>query len=196
MANKWKLECSHTKIEYEQYRCPVTGMKCYTLFEALALVDFYLECALVEGCELGKRLSDYGWSGKNLGKLEREIKKVFGVPNDQFLVAKTIKFPETLARFGFRKNEPICADCPRVALTIEFNVIEGAIRQKAGKTRVGCLLRHVRNSIAHGNTFLFPNDNLLLLDFDKNKNVTGFILVPAASLLEVKRIIEGGPQDE
>lgn len=169
-------------------------MKCYTLFEALELIDFYLEKSLVDSCKLGGTLATYGWSGSaNLWKLEKLIKESIGVGDSQFLIARTWSFPKTLNRFGFEKGKPICVDCPRVAMTIEFEVSEGVVKPKKGKTRVGCFLRHIRNAIAHGNTFEFPNGNILFIDYSNNNATTGFILLPAPALIEIMQLILAEP---
>lgn len=169
-------------------------MSCFGLLEALELIDFYLERALVKSCKAGKDLSSYNWNGRSgHGELERGIKEIIGISNDAFLIAKTHSFIKTLKRFGFKKDQPICVDCPRVAVTIEIDVIDGIVRQKRDKTRIGCFLRHIRNSIAHGNTFEFPNGNILFLDFTRDGSISGFILMHSSALLKIEGLIQAGP---
>lgn len=193
MTRKWVLACSHNKVTIEDYRCALTEMECFTIFEALDLIDFYLERSLAKSCNMGDDLSSYGWKGSSeLGKLEKAIKNYIGVSDEQFLIAKTGAFPKTLKRFGYDNNRPICIDCPRVAITIEFTVSEGVIKPRKGSTRIECFLRHIRNAIAHGNTFFFPNNNVLFLD-RKDKNVTGFILMPSKALISIKKLSDSQP---
>lgn len=194
MTKKWKLACAHEPISYEDYRCPLTEMGCFSLCEALQLIDFYLERALIDSCKFDSTLASYGWVGfPKLGKLEKAIKDEIGILDNEFLIAKTATFPETLARFGYKKAAPVCIECPRIAMTIEFTVSEGVLRARKGKTRMECFLRHIRNAIAHGNTFLFPNKNILLLDFDRNGSTTAFMLIQSKSLIRIMRIIQQGP---
>ena len=196
MAKKWKLQCAHVKTDIESYRRALTEMECFTLFEAIELIDFYLERSLADSCKLGGTLATHGWSGSaKLGKLEKLIKEAIGIENDRFLIARTGSFPKTLNRFGFEKNKPICVDCPRVAITIEFEVSEGIVKPKKRKTRVGCFLRHIRNAIAHGNTFGFPNGNVLFIDYSPTNATSGFILLPATALIEIMQLIVAGPSE-
>lgn len=64
---------------------------------------------------------------------------------------------------------------------------------KNGETAdLQCLLRHIRNSIAHGNVFCKTDINrkyFLFDDFNKNNNMTARILLSQTDLIKLKRII-------
>lgn len=55
--------------------------------------------------------------------------------------------------------------------------------------KIKCLFRHIRNAFAHGNTYFFENENVLLEDKD-GKKVTARILIPQQALLEWTGIID------
>lgn len=191
---KYIFSCSHQVIEVEQYRCAVTDFECYTRNQARSVIDFFLLKAMVPTCSLGGSLADCGWKGAKLGTLEKEVKKVLGIGNDDFIIARTETFPATVKRLGFSKGEKTCIECPRAIMTLEYTVVEGSLRARKNKTRMGAFLNHIRNSIAHGNTFLFPNGNILLIDKNRNNDITGCMLIPAGGLLKIIDLINGGPE--
>ena len=75
----------------------------------------------------------------------------------------------------------------------ECQVVEGVVRQKGGTTRVETILTHIRNSIAHGNTFFFENGNSLFIDKSRGGDVSGALLIPSRSLIDFMSHIKAGP---
>ena len=51
------------------------------------------------------------------------------------------------------------------------------------ESRIKALFRHMRNSFAHGNTYFFDNNMVLLEDKDGGK-ITATILLPVHSLVD------------
>ena len=79
-------------------------------------------------------------------------------------------------------------ETPRMCCLQQFTVTEeGQI--KPGPSKADCLFTHIRNAMAHGNTFFFDNGNVLLEDKDGSK-ITARILISVQSLVEWIRIVD------
>lgn len=63
------------------------------------------------------------------------------------------------------------------------------IKLENKENHILCLMRHIRNTFAHGNTYFFDNDNMLLEDKDGEK-ITASILISKRSLLDWIKIID------
>ena len=62
----------------------------------------------------------------------------------------------------------------------------------ASETECQCVLRHMRNSIAHGNIYLSDESNrkyILFEDYNRNGNLTARILLSQTYLKKLKQII-------
>lgn len=113
-----------------------------------------------------------------------------------------------------RQNLNICIDCPRGVLKWRYKSViteDEAIQfvysansntpqeedetNKFHETMLSCLFRHIRNSLAHNNTYFFENGNLLLVDFDTNKELSAMLLIRQQILLDWMNLIIAGPQD-
>ena len=69
-------------------------------------------------------------------------------------------------------------------MTAECQVSEGLVRPKGNMTRMEVILAHIRNSIAHGNTYFFDNGNALFVDKNRTNDTSCVLLIPAISLIE------------
>ena len=107
----------------------------------------------------------------------------------------------TLLKLGFyeqvkRKNrtdikprETVSVDEPRWCALQQFEIRDDeAPRAKAGDGDVQCLLRHVRNAFAHGQTYILSNRMLLLCDQDNKP--TARILIKADTLVHWVKYID------
>ena len=120
---------------------------------------------------------------------EKELAENAGIESFYMIRTKTIK--DTLILLGLG-NRTIYIEHPRAVLTQKYsvNVDEKENMQlKSEESRVKCLFRHIRNSFAHGNTYFFENDMMLLEDKDKN-TITARILMPRKSLLSWIDIVD------
>ena len=66
-----------------------------------------------------------------------------------------------------------------------------------GETDLECLLRHLRNSLAHGNVFLFHGGNYItvcFVDINDKKKITARILCTQADLRKWKDVLERAMQ--
>ena len=56
--------------------------------------------------------------------------------------------------------------------------------------RMISLFRHIRNALAHGNTYFFENGFMMLADRNEKKDDTARIILPISALLEWIWIID------
>lgn len=190
----YTFSCSHNRESVEPHRLSISDASCYTDREKLDLFEFYVVKALVKTCKLGGVLSDLGWKGAELGRLEKLFVELCGLEN-RFLIARTDKMPKTLERFGLNIGMRICIDCPRGVMLAECQVVEGIVRPKGNATRVEVILSHIRNSIAHGNTFFFDNGNVLLLDVTRQGDKSCALLIPSRALVDFMQTVNNGPNE-
>jgi hypothetical protein len=67
------------------------------------------------------------------------------------------------------------------------------LEQQSRETDMTCLLRHIRNAIAHGNTYQFGNGNILLEDMQKREKgirITARILINKDTLTDLIKVID------
>lgn len=190
------FSCSHKKISIDQYRCSLIDSDCYSDSEKLQIMNFYVANALIPACKLNRKLSDYGWIGRKLlGQLERHFIEVCSINPDFFLIARTSRFPKTLSRFNLNIGNKLCVSCPRGAMIEECIVEEGVVEKRGKQNRIEIILTHIRNALAHGNTYVFPNSNILLLDMNRQGDKTCALLIPSKGLLDFMLFIVNGPNN-
>lgn len=74
-------------------------------------------------------------------------------------------------------STPICTNCPKIMLTRNYDIQTHSYTE----TKTECLLRHIRNIIAHG-SFTLVNDLLIGKDINKYNNVSAVIKLPLIKL--------------
>lgn len=114
-----------------------------------------------------------------------------------------------------RANLGICVDCPRGVLKWRYKTViteDETVKyvytsnsnspqdedetNSFHETMLSCLFRHIRNSLAHNNTYFFENGNVLFVDFDTNKKLSAMLLIKKQVLLEWRDLIIAGPQKD
>lgn len=166
----------------------------YSDMELHKIIEFYLLQAPVmtekkADCFGHKRLKDYGWNGNgDMTNLEKSLLNMAGMDSFNFIKAPEIK--KTLEKVNL--NDEICFEYPRAVLQQKYKIkIEegGSVSIPNGETKMECLFRHVRNSLAHNRTY-YKNRHLLLEDFDEKSNkVTARILIHRDTLLSWIKVI-------
>lgn len=165
----------------------------FSLIELEAIVDFYITNTPIRKSEdasgSGRWLGEYGWKGaSDLRSLESRLLRVSGITS--FVMLKSSKADETIK--AMKLGDEICAEHPRAVLTQECRTTvneDGSISNTVRESRMVCLFRHVRNAIAHGQSFVLPNNNLILED--KNDfGKTASILIPSKTLVDWIRIVD------
>lgn len=174
-----------------------------TTDEINAVFDFYVLHApiLKSGSDKTddfgiKSLGEYGWYGNcRLSELERNLLKSGDV--HRFVMIRADSINETLENMGLKDD--ICIKHPRAVMQQNFKVTvkeNGEVKLEERETRMQCLFRHIRNSIAHNRTYLFENGEMILLeDADTDKKVTARILIKVKTLIDWIEIIRGKTQE-
>lgn len=175
---------------------PVSKMG-FTSDEVIEIVEFFLFNAPVLKSDKTKdifglcSLKDYGWTGTAaMSRLEGQLLKAANMGIFCFIKSDTID--ETLASMGL--GEKMCIEHPRAVLKQNVKVAlfeDGSTEVRQQETRMECLFRHMRNSIAHNHTYLFDNGNIMIEDRDDNGRVSARILAPKSILLEWMKIVKG-----
>ena len=190
-------ECGLPKEEIKNYVKKITDMG-FDTRQIMDILDFYLFYAPILksdanpdlfGC---KSLREYGWCGNSdMSKLEGRILKASGIGVFCFVKAESIS--QTLQAMDFGNR--MCVEHPRAVLKHNYGITvneDGTVVVKQRETRMECLFRHIRNSIAHNHTYLFPNDNLLIEDADDNRQLSARILMPRHALVDWMDIVKDG----
>lgn len=142
-----------------------------------------------------RHLSLFKWSGNSLPTLERELLKSSGIPS--FIMLGSSSIAQTLKNMDL-DGETICTEHPRAVMQRPAKLTmkeDGAIdRRYSDSNRMVCLLRHIRNSIAHGLTYKFENGMILLQDQSSESTITARILLSKQSLLDWIDIVERNNQ--
>lgn len=158
--------------------------------------DFYVTHAISGGSGQERSVVDYGWTKddkKSTGypAIERAMLGVANITDKIcFIRAKTCK--DTLSAMDL-DGDLICASHERAVLlqnyTLSIDENENVQFSGGGKNRLNCLFRHIRNALAHGNTYFFDNGMVLLEDKDSSK-ITAEILIKQQSLLDWISVVD------
>lgn len=165
----------------------------YSREELEAIIDFYITNTPIKKTKdaggSGRWLGEYGWTGvPGLHSLESKLLRVSGVTS--FVMLKSSKADETIK--AMKLGDEICAEHPRAVLTQECRTTvneDGSISNTARESRMVCLFRHVRNAIAHGQSYVLPNNNLIL-DDKNDLGKTASILIPSKTLVDWIRVVD------
>lgn len=160
--------------------------------------DFYVTHAINGGSGLERSVIDYGWTkddkrATGYPAIEKELIRTANLSDKIcFIRAKTCK--DTLTAMDL-SGDLICASHERAVLLQNYNITidENDTIQFSGggENHVNCLFRHIRNALAHGNTYFFANGKVLLEDKDNSK-ITAVILIKQQTLLDWIRVVDKG----
>jgi len=176
----------------------ISALSCgiYTDEEFKSIIEFFVLNAPVlkadKTDDFGlKSLKNFGWYGSSgMNKLECELLKASQLPFLCFIRSSSIN--ATLEQMNL--NDQICIEHPRAVLmqNYSFSILENGVPKiENAETRMECLFRHIRNSIAHNHTYVFDNGFIMLEDYDsKSKEVTARILIHKTALLRWIHVIK------
>jgi hypothetical protein len=200
--------CNAVRKNVAQYRMALSQMK-FEPEQFTELMDFYLFHAPIlkdkkEKNNTGaKSLQDFGWGGSV--PMQRLEKNLIKAANMQMLcfrrsdsIVNTLQGMD-LANGG--ENDAICIEHPRAVLKMNAKVSlneDGTVKIDTDETRMVCLFRHIRNAIAHNQTYMFENGMILLEDRDKSDSskITARILLKKETLVEWMQIVKKSPTQE
>lgn len=167
----------------------------FSINELAEIFDFYLVHTPIKRDEKAKDdknryLGDYGWKGgSELSKLESKLLKASGIPS--FVILKSSCIDSTLA--AMRLTGEICPSCPRAVLKLNCKVRlkeNGQVSVVSSESRLACVFRHIRNSIAHGQVFGLGNRMIYMLDKDDNGEKSAAMVINQRTLFNWIRIVD------
>ena len=188
--------CNNDKVETVVYKKNISDSNAgiYTPEQFQTIIDYYVSKAPViknNGTSDGfglRSFSEIGWKGSGLGTLERELIK----SSEMALVfIRSDSITNTLKAMDL--DTRICCEHPRAVLKQGFKLKakeNGQIEVTNSETRMECLFRHIRNSLAHGRTYIFNNGIIMLEDSDDNGALSARILIKAQTLIDWMSIID------
>jgi hypothetical protein len=164
--------------------------------ECLDILTFYMFNAPIlksgkNGNLFGlKSLKDYGWSGNSdMSKLEGGLLKAANL--GMFCFIKSNSISQTLNSMNL--EDKVCIEHPRAVIMQNYNMTvqeDGSINVMQQETRMECLFRHIRNSLAHNHTYDFNNGNIMLEDCGDNGKISARIIIPKQALIDWMKIIK------
>lgn len=162
--------------------------------EEAIIWDFYVTRSFAASASQKRTIKEFGYSQIPL----KQMLELAGVTDDTCKILPCTTMPNTIKSLGLETSAKdkdgktvevgIDIDNPRLCCIQKFKVAdEQGISPTVSAAE--CLLSHIRNSLAHGNTYFFDNGNVLLEDKDGNK-ITARILIPVQVLLEWVMLID------
>ena len=156
--------------------------------------DFYVTKAIADSAAQRRRASDYG-----LKEIPwKEMLSVAGVIDSNIKVLPANSINKTLLQFDLeivegkgseKHNKAIDISIPKIVCLTPYSISD----EEKPKPRVGdaeSVLTHIRNSFAHGNTYFFDNEMLMLEDKDQRGTPTARILLKKQTLLDWIGIVD------
>ena len=193
MVEVKKHICTSEKYDIQNRKMAIKDSG-FSADEVNLIWDFYVTKSPAEQSAQSISFTNYGWAettNKENGypALEKALAESAGIESFNMIRTRTIKDTLNLVGLG---DGTICIEHPRAVLTQKYSVKvdeKEDLQLKPEESRVKCLFRHIRNSFAHGNTYFFENDMMLLEDKDKS-TITARILIPRKSLLSWIDIVD------
>lgn len=153
----------------------------YTREEESAIWDFYVTKSLSKAASQNRNLEDYRQPvfGAPRIRLEHLLTRA-DVDTESVLIIRGNNMDRGLEKLGLKTEENISKslDLPRIAF---INTLPG--HMDSSKSSIISLMSHVRNALAHGHTYFFPNGFVLLEDVNLQRVITARILYHKNTLL-------------
>ena len=141
--------------------------------------DFYVTKSVASTASQKRTASDYDLKQFPFKKMLEAA----AISDDNYHILMADKIPKTLEIAGLKISgdkgvpTPIEIETPRFALIMGYSITDNdEPKPKDNCSKPECLLTHIRNALAHGNTYFFENGKLLLEDKNKS-NTTAMILI-------------------
>lgn len=185
--------CNEQKVIKNNYKCSLRD-SWFSDEECNLIWDFYVAKSFASANGNAVSLDMYGWiksndSAEGFPALEKQLADAAGI--DEFAIIRCNNLKDTLSNMDFT-NDRICVAHPRAALMQQFSVEVDEnenVKIKSKENRINAIFRHIRNSLAHGNSFFFDNNMCLFEDYDSKKQ-TAAILISRNALIEWIRIVD------
>jgi hypothetical protein len=187
---RYAHSCDHEKVKFTGYKKSIYDSDIPK--NHLALIwEFYVTRTLTsEGKGLSRKLNDYGWNGNDYRSLEKQLCKIASMKQNDMLLIRSKSISETMKAMDM--DEAGCPHCSRMIMKRDFSIESNEndeLKFFYSEPRVYCLFRHIRNSLAHSQIYLFDNDFVMFED-KEDKTITAKILIPRGALLDWIWIID------
>lgn len=181
------------KIEVQGYKKSI-NLSIFSSEEVAMIWDFYVTKAIAESASQGRRAADYEL--KELPWKDMLTTAGISASNVKMLLANSIN--KTLIDFDLeitegkgndKHNKPIEINAPKIVCLTPYSIAD----EEKPKARVGeaeSILTHIRNSFAHGNTYFFDNNMVMLEDKDQRGTITARMLFGCKTLLDWITLID------
>lgn len=166
---------------------------------AADIYDFYVACQPVtfkNEASSGARpicLQPLGWTRATAFG---EIKATLFDGRDVHFVSQQKDMSPRARKIGFYDARlPTCTTSSAVLLQ-EHREQKGRAGSKVvpAECESSCILRHIRNALAHGHVYRMPGGLMLLRDFTPSKTMSAYVLLRPSALLELMVSLRRGPR--
>lgn len=182
----------NTKVDKNDFKKSVYDTD-FSPEEINLIWDFYVTHQIVGSDDvkedsLNRSVKDYGWQTSNSkldGYLAIEFNMIQTAEMDDFIIKRTNKLAKHLADNDL-KNDHLVIEHPRAVLKQNYTCTpdeDEIAKNESKESRIAAIFRHIRNSLAHGNTYFFENGYVLLED-KEGKTITAAILLKKQTLLD------------
>ena len=173
------------KLNKKKYLCSLKSMN-FSDKDLVKIYNFYLYKSFAASSPQSIKIQDYGWKAtksctNGYGAIENALKNKMNI------------------EFHFQKDKKGEKKKSFKQLLLENNMSDTNFDSKKPNAvfelsnpkepPMVCLFRHIRNAIAHGNTYQFENNNILLEDKYKGK-LTARILIKHETLIDWIKVID------
>ncbi len=188
----------HCIKENDKMKCTVQDYKKsinesnFSIEQISMIWDFYVTKSVASTASQKRTVSDYDLKQFPFKKML----ELASITEGNYHILLADRIPQTLKNCDLRicgeKGAPIAIDIdtPRFALIMAYSISdadEPKAKDDCGKAE--CLLTHIRNAFAHGNTYFFENGKMLLEDKNKS-NTTAMILFNQKTLIDWIKLID------
>ncbi len=180
-------DCNMEKLKKEDYLKSLLDSD-FSDTECSLIWDFYVSHSFASSTAIPYSLKTYGWEATKskvdgLVALENELARVANI--DSFCVIRSKNISKTLKQMNLSQDQ-ICVTHPRAVLTQKYTCASDEnekLTLTSNESRINAIFRHIRNSLAHVNTYFFPNGMCLFEDKEATKT-TASILISRNTLID------------
>lgn len=183
------------KVEVQKYKKSINE-SAFGIDEVAIIWEFYVTKSIAASAGQRRTPSDYG---------HRQLpwKQMLDIAdiqenNCKILMANSIN--KTLQNYDLepfegtgknKTNKPIEIDVPKIVCSTPYTIAdEEKPKAKAGDAE--SVLTHIRNAFAHGNTYFFDGETLMLEDKDQRGIITARMILKKKTLLDWIQVIDNG----
>lgn len=182
------------KDEVQKYKQSLTASE--ILLPHLGVIwEFYVTHGICKSAGQKRTVSDYNIKQLPLSQMlktaEIASEKIKVLPANS--INKTLENLDLTTVAGTKAGKhsiKIDLDSPRIACLTPYSIAD----EDPPEPNVGAaesILTHIRNALAHGNTYLFPNGNMMLEDIAiDGRTITARMILHQKTLLEWIQVID------